>query len=141
MASPACGRAVAEDAAAVIVVEGRRLVDRNSSRPSRAGRRHQNRRRPPPSPPCSRRRHSRPGPTRALPRRTGILPVTEEVVGRHIVGDEQVDLAIIVEVGRHNPQAPPLVVNEAGLSRHVDKASAIISKTWSGIEGKARGSQ
>ena len=68
--------------------------------------------------------------------------ITEEIIGRHVVGDEQVDLAVVVEVGRDDPQAPPFMIDET-------RSAAVTStnrppslrKTWSGTAGKAGGSQ
>ena len=40
-------------------------------------------------------------------------PVGEEIVGRHVVGDVKVDLSIIIEMGRHNAQAPAVGIHES----------------------------
>ena len=47
--------------------------------------------------------------------------VAEEKVGRRVVGHEQVDLAVVIEVGRDNPQAASLAVDDARLLGHVDE--------------------
>ena len=43
-------------------------------------------------------------------------PVAEEVVGRHVVGDEEVDPAVVVEVGGDDAQAPAVAVDDPGLA-------------------------
>ena len=54
--------------------------------------------------------------------------VAEEKVGCRVVGHEQVDLAVVIEVGRDNPQAASLAVDDARLLGHVEKPAAVVAK-------------
>ena len=54
--------------------------------------------------------------------------VVEKEVGRPVVGHEDVDLAIVVEVGGHDAQATAFVVHDARLPGHVDELPGIVAK-------------
>ena len=55
-------------------------------------------------------------------------PIAEQEVGRPVVGDEQVDLAVLVEVGGDHAQAPAVAVDDPGFTRHVDEPAAIVAE-------------
>ena len=52
----------------------------------------------------------------------------EEVIGRRIVGHEDVGFAVLVEVGREDAQAPAVAVDDARLIGHVDEVAAVVAK-------------
>ena len=55
-------------------------------------------------------------------------PVVEQVVGRHIIGDEQIDFVVVVQIGRDDPQPAAVGINEARLARHIDKPPIVIAE-------------
>ncbi len=55
-------------------------------------------------------------------------PVAEEIVGRRVVGHEQVGLAVVVEVGRDDSQAASVAVDDARLGGHVDEPAAVVAE-------------
>ena len=86
-----------------------------------------------PSRPGSRRRRCRRRPLE----HAGLLElhaaqVVPEVVGRRVVGDEEVDQAVAVEVGGDDPQPAPVRVDDAGLGRHVDEPAAVVAEQMVG---------
>ena len=128
MARPSGGGPVAEHAPAVVVIERRRFakeVGHGQIEPAvavvvAAGHPHARKvaaaraRRQP-------RGHSLFGEAKAA-------QVAEEVVGRRVVGHEQVDLAVIVEIGRDDSQAASVRVNDARLGRNIDEPAAVVTE-------------
>ena len=111
-------RVVGEESAAQVAVEASSTRRSSWSRPGRAGRRRRGRRRRCPSPPCSPRpRRTRPPRSLADLLEPEAAQVAEQVVGRHVVGDVQVDPVVVVEVGGDDPEPPPVGVDEPGLAR------------------------
>ena len=79
-------------------------------------------------PPGSRLARWRPGPrNRRLPRIAG-PEVAEDVVGRLVVGHEQVEPPVAVEVGRDHPQPLTMPVVDAGFFRDVDEPAAVVAE-------------
>ena len=74
------------------------------------------------------------GGARRQPRRHALLDeakaatVVEERVGRGIVGHEQINLAVLVEVGRDDSQAPTLGVEDACLGSDINKPAAVVAE-------------
>ena len=58
--------------------------------------------------------------------------VVPEVVGRRVVGDEEVDQAVVVEVRRDDPKAAPVGVDDARLGRHVHEAAPVVAEQMIG---------
>ena len=54
--------------------------------------------------------------------------VAEQVIGRHVVGDEQIGASVFVEVSREDAQPATVGVDDAGLSRHVDEPTAVVAE-------------
>ena len=48
--------------------------------------------------------------------------------GRHVVGDEDIDPSIAVQVGRDDAQAPPVGIDDAGLGGHVHEPAAVVAE-------------
>ena len=61
-----------------------------------------------------------------------VAEVVPEVVGRRVIGDEQVDQAIFVDVGGDDAEAATVGVDDTGLGRHVDKPAAIVPEEMIG---------
>ena len=71
-----------------------------------------------PSPPGSRPPRCRPRPaSRATLLEPEAAQVAEEVVGRHVVGDVEVDPAVVVEVGGDHAQPAAVRIDAAGTRR------------------------
>ena len=54
--------------------------------------------------------------------------VVKEVVGRCIIGHEQVDLTVVVEIARDDSQAPSVAVDDTRFLGHVDEAAAVVTE-------------
>ena len=54
--------------------------------------------------------------------------VAEQEVGRGVVGDEQVDPAVVVEVGGDHPEAAAVAVDDPGLGRHIDEPAPVVAE-------------
>ena len=54
--------------------------------------------------------------------------VVKHVIGRGVVGDKQIGLAVAIEVGRQDAQAAASRVRDAGLLREIDEVAVIIAK-------------
>ena len=54
--------------------------------------------------------------------------VAEQEVGRGVVGDEQVEPAVVVKVGGDHPEAAAVAVDDPGLGGHVDEPAAVVSE-------------
>ena len=54
--------------------------------------------------------------------------VAEQEIGRHVVGDEQVDAVVVVEVGGDDAQPPAVAVDDPGLRGHVDEPAAVVAE-------------
>ena len=54
--------------------------------------------------------------------------VAEQEVGRLVVGDEEVEPAVVVEVGGDDPQAAAVGVDDPGLVRDVDEPAAVVAE-------------
>ena len=117
---PIARRLVAEQPSADVVVDRSSTRRRNWSRPGRAGRRRRGRRR---RSPC--RPDTPPPALQASPASAAVssnciaAQVVKQEVGGRVVGDEQVDLAVVVEVGRDHAQAPAVGVDDPRLVGHV----------------------
>ena len=62
--------------------------------------------------------------------------VAQEVIGRRVVGDEQVDPPVVVEVRRDDPEPPAVAVDDPRLGRHVHEAAAVVAEQ---VVGPGRG--
>ena len=54
--------------------------------------------------------------------------VSEEEIGRLIVGDEEVEPPVAVEVGGDDAQAPAVRVDDPRLGRHVGEPAAVVAE-------------
>ena len=63
--------------------------------------------------------------------------VPEEEVRRAVVGDEEVDPAVVVEVGGHHAQAPAIVVDDPASAVTSTNRPPSLRKTWSGSASSA----
>ena len=54
--------------------------------------------------------------------------VVEQVIGRHVIGDVEIDLVVVVQVGGDDAQPAPVRIDEARLGGHVDKPRAVVAK-------------
>ena len=52
----------------------------------------------------------------------------EQVIGRGVVGDEEVDSAVAVAIERNDAQSPPFSFEETGLFGHIDELARIVAK-------------
>ena len=69
-------------------------------------------------------------------------PIAEEVVGRLVVGHEQVGLAVLVEVGGDDSQAATVQIDDARLSGDIHESAAVVAEDMVRHRGSsARGLQ
>ena len=54
--------------------------------------------------------------------------VVEQEIRRGVIGDEQVDEAVAVEVGGDDPQPAAVAVDDAGLGCHVDEPARVVAE-------------
>ena len=54
--------------------------------------------------------------------------VAEQEVRRAVVGDEEVDPAVVVEVGGDDAQPPAVAVDDPGLGGDVDEPAAVVAE-------------
>ena len=125
----ACGgRPVAEQPAAVVVVERGRLIEEVGDGQVEttvaveiaAGNTHPGQ--------VSALRVGRQPRLRRLIGEPKAAQVAEEVIRRQIVGHEHVDLAVVVEVGGDDAQAATVEIHDSGLRGHVDEPAAVVAK-------------
>ena len=64
-----------------------------------------------------------------------------QVIGRRIVGNEDVGSAVGVEIGCDDSQPSPFAIDKSPLLRDINEPAAIIAENVIGSEGKKRGSQ
>ena len=57
-----------------------------------------------------------------------VSQVAEQVIGRAVVGDEEVDAIIPVKVGGHDAQAAAVRIGETGRCRHIHESTAVVAK-------------
>ena len=62
----------------------------------------------------------------------------EQVVGRHVVGDVQVDPVVVIEIGRDDPQAAAVGVDETRPRGHVDEPAAVVAEDVIGERRESR---
>ncbi len=62
--------------------------------------------------------------------------VVPEVVGRGVVGDEQIDQSIVVDVGRDDAEPSAVLVDDAGLGCHIDESAAVVAEQVVGQGGE-----
>ena len=67
--------------------------------------------------------------------------VAQEVVGRRVVGDEQVDAPVVVEVRGDDPEPPAVAVDEPASAVTSTKRPPSLRKRWSGRAGNELGMQ
>ena len=65
--------------------------------------------------------------------------VAEEEIGRLIVGDEEVEPAVAVEVGGDDPQAPAVAVDDPRLGGRVDEPAPVVAEEVVGPAGALQG--
>src|SRR6185312_8842891 len=56
----------------------------------------------------------------------------KQVVGRRIIGNENVHASVIVEIGGDNSEPPSVVLEDTRFFRDVDELSAIVAKEMVG---------
>ncbi len=54
--------------------------------------------------------------------------VVEQEVGRHVVGDEEIDPPVIVEVGGDHAEPSAVAVDDPGRRGHVDEPAAVVAE-------------
>ena len=67
--------------------------------------------------------------------------VSEQVVRRRVVGHEEVDATVLVEVGGDDPEPTAVAIDDASGRRHVDEPAAVVAEQMIGPCSKDRGSQ
>ena len=77
--------------------------------------------------------------TQALLLESEAAPVAEQVIGRQVVGDEQVDPAVVVDVDGDDAQAAAVAIDDARLGGHVDETPAVVAEDviGKGLEARA----
>ena len=59
-------------------------------------------------------------------------PVSEHEVGRRVVGHEEIDETVFIEVGGDDPEPGAFAVDSAGLVRYVDEPATVIAEPMIG---------
>jgi hypothetical protein len=54
--------------------------------------------------------------------------IAEEPIGRRVVGDEQVDRPVFVQVDGDDPQSAPVLVHDARFGGHVDEPAGVVAE-------------
>ena len=64
--------------------------------------------------------------------------VAEQIIGRHVVGHEEVDPPVVVEIGGDDAEAAPVVVDDSGRRGDVDEMAAVVAEQMIRPRGKAQ---
>ena len=68
----------------------------------------------------------------ALLLETESAQVVEQVIGRPVVGDEQVHAVVVVDIHGNDAEAPPVAVDDARLGGHVGESSSVVAEDMIG---------
>ncbi len=65
--------------------------------------------------------------------------VVEQIIGRPVIGDEQVNAIVVVDIDGHDAEAPAVAVDDACRGGHVGESSAVVAEDMIGQRLGSRG--